>query len=73
MASGELSHGTMTKHVTRVMVYGDIALVTGRGRNTGCFKGQRIAADEWITDLYRRVDGRWLCLLTHLTPAHADG
>ena len=21
----------------------------------------------------KRVDGRWLCLLTHLTPAHADG
>jgi ketosteroid isomerase-like protein len=68
IASGELSHDTMTKDVTRVKVYGDTALVTGRGRNTGCFKGQRIAADEWITDVYRRVDGRWLCLLTHLTP-----
>jgi ketosteroid isomerase-like protein len=68
IASGELSHDTMTKEVTRVKVYGDTALVTGRGRNTGCFKGQRIAADEWITDVYRRVDGRWLCFLTHLTP-----
>ena len=61
----QLSHDTMTKDVTRVKVYGDIALVTGRSRNTGCFNGQRIAADEWITDVYRRVDGRWLCLLTH--------
>ena len=52
IASGELSHDTMTKDVTRVKVDGDIALVTGRGRNTGCFKGQRIAADEWITDGY---------------------
>lgn len=68
VASGELSHDTMTKDVNRVKVYGDIALVTARGRNTGCFRGQRIAADEWITDVYRRVDGRWLCLLTHLTP-----
>jgi ketosteroid isomerase-like protein len=69
IASGELSHDTMTKDVRRVKVYGDIAVVTGRGRNTGVFKGQRISADEWITDVYRRVDGRWLCVLTHLTPA----
>ena len=46
-----------------------IAVVTGRGQNTGTFNGQPIAADEWITDVYRKVDGRWLCVLTHLTPA----
>ena len=66
--SGELSHDTMTKDVSRVRVYGDIAVVTARGRNTGHFRGQPIRADEWITDVYRRVDGRWLCVLTHLTP-----
>ena len=69
IASGALTHDTMAKDVARVKVYGDIALVTARGRNTGSFKGQRIAADEWITDVYRNVGGRWLCLLTHLTPA----
>jgi ketosteroid isomerase-like protein len=66
--TGELSHDTMTKDVGRVKVYGDTAVVTARGRNTGSFKGQPIAADEWITDVYRRVGGRWLCVLTHLTP-----
>jgi ketosteroid isomerase-like protein len=66
--SGELSHDTMSKAVGRVRVYGDVAVVTGRGQNTGQFRGQRICADEWITDVYRKVDGRWLCVLTHLTP-----
>jgi ketosteroid isomerase-like protein len=73
VASGELTHDTMTKDVARVKVYADIALVTARGRNTGSFKGQPIAADEWITDVYHRVDGRWLCRLTHLTPAANAG
>jgi uncharacterized protein (TIGR02246 family) len=68
---GVLSHDSMTKDVKRVKVYGDIAVVTARGQNTGAFKGQPIAADEWITDVYRKVDGRWLCVLTHLTPAAA--
>ena len=69
IASGELSHDTMTKEVVRVKVYGDFAAVTARGQNTGQFKGRPIAADEWVTDLYRRIDGRWFCVLTHLTPA----
>ena len=66
--TGELSHDTMTKDVGRVRVYGDVAVVTARGRNTGRYRGQPISADEWVTDVYRKVDGRWLCVLTHLTP-----
>ena len=67
----QLSHDTMTKDVVRVKVYGDVALVTARGQNTGQYQGQPLDADEWITDVYRRVDGRWLCALTHLTPVAA--
>jgi ketosteroid isomerase-like protein len=69
--SGELSHDTMRKRVDRVQVYGDVAVVTARGQNTGQFRGRRLAADEWITDVYVRVDRRWLCVLTHLTPCAA--
>ena len=66
--TGELSHDTMTKDVRRVRVYGEVAVVTARGQNTGHFRGRRIGADEWVTDVYRKIDGRWLCTLTHLTP-----
>ena len=69
--TGELSHDTMTKEAGRVRVYGDVAVVTARGRNTGQYRGQRISADEWVTDVYRKVEGRWLCVLTHLTPVAA--
>lgn len=71
IASGTLSHDSMVKQLVRAKIYGDIAVVTGRGQNTGMFRGEPIAADEWITDIYRRIDGRWLCVLTHLTPAKA--
>ena len=69
IASGRLTHDMMVKTLVRAKVYGDMAVVTGRGRNTGTFRGEPIAADEWITDIYRRIDGRWRCVLTHLTPA----
>ena len=66
---GRLSHSTMTNQVLRVRVYGDIAVVTGRGRTTGMWRGQPLEADEWITDVYRMVKDEWLCVLTHSTPA----
>jgi ketosteroid isomerase-like protein len=65
---GDLSHDSMTKDVSRVRVYGDVAIVTAHGRNTGQFRGQPMSADEWVTDVYRKIEGRWLCVLTHLTP-----
>jgi ketosteroid isomerase-like protein len=68
IASGTLTHATMSKDVGSVRVYGDTAIVSGRGQNTGTFRGAPISADEWVTDVYHRIDGRWLCVLTHLTP-----
>ena len=72
IASGILTHATMTKVPTHACVIGDVAWITGRGQNTGTFKGSAMQADEYITDIYRRVDGRWRCMLTHLTPAKAS-
>jgi ketosteroid isomerase-like protein len=66
---GILSHDSMSKDIERVRVYGNVAVVTGRGRNTGMFKGASISADEWVTDIYVRTDDHWVCVLTHLTPA----
>lgn len=68
LEQGLLTHSTMTKEVLRVKIYGDIALVTGRGQNTGSWQGNPIEADEWITDVYKKENNKWLCVLTHLTP-----
>lgn len=65
---GVLVHDTMVKQTHHVGRTGDFATVTGRGQNTGSFQGAPISADEWITDVYCRTDGKWRCTLTHLTP-----
>jgi ketosteroid isomerase-like protein len=70
--SGELMHSAM--HVTgetRVRIYGDTAVVTSRMISTAQYRGTVLDADEWTTDTFVRVDGRWLCVLTHLTAATA--
>ena len=68
-----LSHSAMTKEILRVKVYGDIAVVTGRGQNTGSWQGKAFEADEWITDVYKKEEEQWLCVLTHLTPVKNKG
>lgn len=68
--NGLLSHSTMTKELLRVKVYDNIALITGRGKNTGTWQGQPIQADEWVTDIYKKENERWICVMTHLTPVN---
>jgi len=66
--SGQLTHSFMTKEILRVNVYSDIALVTGRCRGKGTWQGQPLETDEWVTDVYQKIERKWLCILTHLTP-----
>jgi ketosteroid isomerase-like protein len=68
LEQGLLSHSTMTKEILRVKLYGEVALVTGRGQNTGLWQGQPLEADEWVTDVYINQKDKWLCVMTHLTP-----
>jgi ketosteroid isomerase-like protein len=69
VASGDLTHEMMEGDVKRVMAHNDVVVVIARGVNSGHHKGQQFTSDEWITDVFKNRDGRWQCLLTHLTPA----
>jgi ketosteroid isomerase-like protein len=66
--NGILSHSAMSKEILRVKIYGNTAVVTGRGKNAGMFQGQPIQAEEWVTDIYHKEGEKWLCVLTHLSP-----
>ncbi|MFJ4817281.1 nuclear transport factor 2 family protein [Streptomyces sp. NPDC088801] len=71
--SGALTHSAMDLMTDpRVRVYGDTAVVTGRVTNTAHYQGERHDADEWTTDVFVRRQGRWLCVLSHITPAAPD-
>ncbi|MER7112755.1 nuclear transport factor 2 family protein [Streptomyces sp. NPDC000229] len=73
VASGELTHSAMELvGEPRVRIHGDMALFTGRITNTAHYGGERFDADEWTTDVFMRKDGRWRCVLSHITPASPD-
>ncbi|MGW7431996.1 nuclear transport factor 2 family protein [Streptomyces sp. NPDC054861] len=69
VSSGDLTHSAMDLiSPPRVRVYGDTAVFTGRVTNTAHYRGERHDADEWTTDVFVRRDGRWRCVLSHITP-----
>ena len=65
--SGALTHEMMESEDLRVRVYGDSAVVTAITRTKGKFMRQEFSTQERATDVFVKRDGRWLCVLTHLT------
>lgn len=65
--SGALTHDLMDSKDFRVRVYGDSAVVTAVTSTKGKFMGQEFSAQERATDVFTKRDGRWRCVLTHLT------
>ena len=65
--SGALTHDVMESEDFRVRIYGESALVTAVTRTEGKFMGQEFTTQERATDVFVKRDGRWQCVLTHLT------
>jgi ketosteroid isomerase-like protein len=72
--SGQLSHSMFgMAGDARIKDYGDTAVLSVRIVNTAHFGGQQFDADEWTTDVFVRREDRWLCVLSHITPALKQG
>ena len=65
--SGVLTHDMMESKDSRVRVYGDSAVVSAVTRTKGKFMGHDFSTQERATDVFVKRDGRWRCVLTHLT------
>ena len=65
--SGGLTHHMMESEDFRVRVYGDSAVVTALTRTKGKFMGQDFSTQERATDVFVKRDGRWQCVVSHLT------
>jgi ketosteroid isomerase-like protein len=68
--SGQLTHSSMDlAELSRVTVYGDMAVFVGRVTNTADFGGETFDADEWTSDIFEKTSNGWKCVVSHITPA----
>ena len=72
VASGALTHDTMTHEIHDVRVFGEVAVVLCRARNTGTLFGEAFTNDEWSSDVFVRGADGWRCSVTHLTAVAAS-
>src|SRR5262245_48222192 len=70
ISSGMLSHNRMDTDEDNIIIYGDTGILVSRGTSAGKFNGRDFSLYEWSTSVFMRVKGKWLCMLTMLTPAN---
>jgi hypothetical protein len=54
---------------SRVAVHGDAAILTARKRSSDTWDDDAYTADEWISEVWVRRSGIWLCALSQKSPA----
>jgi ketosteroid isomerase-like protein len=65
--SGALTHEIMESDDSRVLIYGNTAIVTALTTTKGKFSGQAFTTQERATDVFVKQNGQWLCVLSQLT------
>ena len=65
--SGALTHDVMESHDLEVRLYGETAVVLSRGISGGKYQGRPFREVERVSCVFVRADGRWRCVLTHLS------
>jgi ketosteroid isomerase-like protein len=70
--SGALSHDVMTTEDLQIRVYGDTAVTVARGVSGGRYQGQPFRELERASCVFVRQEGRWRCVLTHLSRLTAE-
>lgn len=65
--SGDLTHNVMETHDIDLRVYGDAAVLVSRGISGGSYQGRTFREEERATCVLVRQEGRWRCVLTHLS------
>ena len=67
MKSGKTKYDTFTVADMKVHVYGDAAVVTGKGHLKGTENGKPIDEEIRFTDTWVKRDGQWVCAATQIT------
>lgn len=65
--TGRLTHDVMESRDLTVRLYGETALVLGTGVSGGLYDGQAFHLTERQSNVFVKLNGRWQCVLTHLS------
>ena len=67
LRSGQLRYPTIEILDRQIRMYGDVAVVLSRQKNSIAQGSQQIVGDERVTRIYKQIDGAWRVIATHAT------
>ena len=67
LRSGQLRYPTIEILDRQIRMYGDVAVVLSRQKNSIMQASQPIVGEERITRIYKQIDGSWRVIATHAT------
>ena len=70
ISSGVLSHNRMDSDEDKISIYGNTGVLISRGTSAGKYNEENFSLYEWSTSIFIKSGGKWLCVLTMLTPAN---
>ena len=70
ISSGSLTHNRMDSEETNISIFGNTGIVVSRGTSAGTYNRKSFSLYEWSTSVFIKARGKWLCVLTMLTPAN---
>jgi ketosteroid isomerase-like protein len=65
---GKLTHTKMKKEVLQLKLYNDFVIVITRGKNEGHYLDKHFNAEQWVTNIYKKNNSEWICVMTQEAP-----
>lgn len=65
LRSGDLKFTGYDLGDMEIRIFGDTAVVVGRGTPRGEWNGQKFEEKEVFSDTFARVGGKWRCVMSH--------
>lgn len=65
---GKLTHTKMKKEVLQLKLYNDFVIVITRGKNEGKYLDKIFNAEQWVTNIYKKNNSQWICVMTQEAP-----
>ena len=72
LRSGDLKFTGYELGDMEIRIFGDTAVVVGRGTPRGVWNGEKFEEKEVFSDTFARVGGKWRCVMSHSSEITTD-
>ena len=62
----------MLKRVRHIQIHDSTAIVVSMGKSKGEYLGLSYDSEQWVTNIYKSENSKWLCIMTLEVPVSCN-